>query len=494
MAGSAPDFLVTQEFRMPSGRSAVVVLLLLVLFAPGVVAQTAGSHDAPYQQRALEIFRTSIGYRSAASHGQVPALARYLADQFRAGGFPAEDVHVLPLTVPDGEETASLVVRYRGDGSAGRRPILLLAHMDVVDALPQDWERDPFTLIEDNGYFFGRGSTDDKFGVAMLTATFLRLKEEGFVPTRDLVLAFSGDEETGMLTARDLVTAHRALTDAEFALNADAGGGVLGEDGAPVRYLLQTSEKTYATFALTVTNPGGHSSTPRVDNAIYELAAVLRNIEAYRFPVRANDATRSYFEAAARVTPGPVGAAMARFARNPSDSAAAEVLWREPEQVGITRTTCVATMLRAGHAENALPQSATATVNCRIFPGVAVAEVEATLRGVAANPALQIRVLDDPLPSPASPPREDVMRAVTRGVERIRPGTPVIPYMAPYGTDGKEVRRAGIPTYGVMGLFAKDSDQFAHGLNERVSVRSFYDALEFWHAVLTDLAGRGAIP
>jgi acetylornithine deacetylase/succinyl-diaminopimelate desuccinylase-like protein len=477
---------------MRPGLPFVAVLLAL---APAAAAQVPGAtYTEPYQRRALEIFRTSIGYRTAASHGQVPALAGYLAAQFRAGGFPEADVHVLPLTLPDGETTASLVVRYRGDGSSGERPILLLAHMDVVDALPEDWERDPFTLVEDDGYFFGRGSADDKFGVTMLTATFLRLREEGFVPTRDLILAFTGDEETGMLTAHDLVTTHRALTDAAFALNADAGGGVLSEDGAPVRYLLQTSEKTYATFELTVTNPGGHSSTPRADNAIYELAAVLRNIEGYRFPVRANDATRSYFEAASRVTPGPVGEAMARFARNPDDSLAAEVLWREPEQVGITRTTCVATMLRAGHAENALPQSATATVNCRIFPGVEVSDVQETLRRVAGNPALQIRVLGEPVPSPASSPREDVMRAVAHGVERIRPGTPVIPFMAPYGTDGKEVRRAGIPTYGIMGLFIKDSDQFAHGLNERVPVRSFYDALEFWHVVLTALSGRAATP
>jgi acetylornithine deacetylase/succinyl-diaminopimelate desuccinylase-like protein len=475
-------------------RAVAVAITMLCTGVSGLAAQDAGpDYGAAYQQRAREIFRTSIGYRTAASHGQVPALAAYLADQFRSGGFPEEDIHILPLTTAEGEETASLVVRYRGDGASGERPILLLAHMDVVDALPQDWERDPFTLIEEDGYFFGRGSSDDKFGVAMLTATFLRLKDEGFVPTRDLILAFSGDEESGMETARALVTDHRDLTDAEFALNADAGGGVLGEDGNPLRYLVQTAEKTYATFELTVTNPGGHSSTPRTDNAIYELASVLRNIEAYRFPVRTNEATRRYFEAAARATRGPVGAAMARFAADPTDSAAAEVLWHEPEQVGITRTTCVATMLRAGHAENALPQSATATVNCRIFPGETVAEVQETLREVA-EPGVEIRVLGDPVPSPASALRDDVMDAVSRGLARIRPGTPIIPYMAPYGTDGKEVRRAGIPTYGVMGLFIKDSDQFAHGLNERVSVRSFYDALEYWHVVLRTLAGRTAIP
>ncbi|MDH3455468.1 MAG: M20/M25/M40 family metallo-hydrolase [Gemmatimonadota bacterium] len=476
-------------------RPSILSVVVLLALPPAIVAQdSSADYREGYQQQALEIFRTSIGYRTAASHGQVPLLAHDLADRFRAGGFPAEDIHILPLTTADGEETTSLVVRYRGDGSSGRQPILLLAHMDVVDALPEDWERDPFTLIEEEGYFFGRGVTDDKFGVTMLTATFLRLKNEGFVPTRDLILAFTGDEETGMLTARDLVTTHRALTDAEFALNADAGGGVLGDDGRPLRFLVQTSEKTYATFELTVTNPGGHSSTPRTDNAIYELARALANIQAYRFPVRVNDATRGYFETVSRITPGPMGDAMARLAADPTDSLAAEVLWHEPEQVGITRTTCVATMLRAGHAENALPQSATATVNCRIFPGVEVADVEETLRRVARNPGVRIRVLDEPLPSPASPPRDDVMTAVTRGVERIRPGTPVIPFMAPYGTDGKEVRRAGIPTYGVMGIFMKDSDQYAHGLNERVSVRAFYDALEFWHTVITELAGRTAIP
>jgi acetylornithine deacetylase/succinyl-diaminopimelate desuccinylase-like protein len=220
------------------------------------------------------------------------------------------------------------------------------------------------------------------------------------------------------------------------------------------------------------------------------MATVLKNIEAYRFPVRVNDATRRYLEASARVTPGEVGEAMARLAKDPTDSAAAEVLWHEPEQVGITRTTCVATMLRAGHAENALPQSATATVNCRIFPGTEVADVQAVLQRVGGNPDLDIRPLGDPVPSPAPPLRDDVMDAVRLGVERIRPGTAVIPLMSAYGTDGKAVRRAGIPTYGVMGIFIKDSDQFAHGLNERTTVRSFYDALEFWHVVLTTLSGR----
>jgi carboxypeptidase PM20D1 len=436
------------------------LLALAVLSLPATLSGQDSSSDytAPYQQDALSILETIIGYRSAATHGQVPDLAAYLAGQFREGGFPAEDVHVLPFEVEGGEETAGLIVRYRGDGSSGERPILLLAHMDVVDALPQDWARSPFTLVEEDGYFFGRGTTDNKMGITTLTTTFLRLRAEGFVPTRDLIIAFTGDEETGMMSARRMVTTHRELTDAEFALNADGGGGVLDASGDAVSYAIQTSEKTYATFELTVTNPGGHSSTPRTDNAIYDLATALSNVEAYRFPVMVNEATRLYLNGTAAVTAGEVGEAMARLAENPDDSQAADILWHQPEIVGLTRTTCIATMLRAGHAENALPQSATATINCRIFPGVEVAAVQTTLERIAATPGLMIQVLADPKASPASPIRDDVVDAVTAAVEARYPGTPIIPYMAPYGTDGLEVRAAGIPTYGVMGAFFKDND------------------------------------
>lgn len=473
--------------RLPSR---IVIAATLLLTAP-VAAQTrSADYTAPYQRQALEIYREAIALRTAKGQGLVPTLANRLAERFRAGGFPAADVHVLPLTLPDSEQTASLVVRYRGDNSSGLKPVLLTAHMDVVDAKREDWVRDPFSLTEDDGYFFGRGATDDKFGVTMLTTTFLRLKAEGFVPTRDLIIAFTGDEETLMLTAQALGTTHRALIDAEFALNADAGGGVFDEAGQASHYLVETSEKTYATFELTVRNPGGHSSTPRVDNAIYQLAAALGRLQAFRFPVEMNDATRAYFTALAPVVGGEVGRAMGRLAKDPTDSAAAEVLWHEPEQVGITRTTCIATMLRGGHAENALPQSATATVNCRIFPSTSVEAVQDTLERVIGDPEVKFAVLDTPESSPASPIRDDVMAVVRAGVERIHPGTPVTPMMAPYATDGKHFRRAGIPTYGIMGLFSKDSDQMAHGLNERTTVKAFYDALEFWHVVLRELAGR----
>jgi acetylornithine deacetylase/succinyl-diaminopimelate desuccinylase-like protein len=462
----------------------------LLIVAEALAQDKSSDYTEPYQEKALEIYRASIAYRSAEGLGQVPALARYLADQFRAGGFAEQDVHLLPFTVNDGEKTAALVVRYRGDGSSAKKPILLIAHMDVVDALPEDWERNPFQLIEEDGFFFGRGTLDDKFGISMLTATFLRFKAEGFTPTRDLIIGFTGDEESGMVTTRGLVTTHRDLTDAEFALNADAGSGVLNESGDALYYQLQAAEKTYATFELTTRNPGGHSSMPRLDNAIYELADALKRIEAYRFPVRSNDITRRYFATTAPFNPGALGDAMRRFAENPKDQDAADTLFGDPSHVGVTRTTCIATMLRGGHVENALPRSATATVNCRIFPGVEVAEVQATLQRVVDNDALEIQVLGEPQAAPASPLREDVITAVTKAVHPRYPGIPVVPYMAPYATDGKRIRAAGIATYGVMGLFMKNEDIFAHGLNERVPVRAFFGALEHWNILLKTLAGR----
>ncbi len=466
---------------------------LAIAVAPtSAQAQTSSAdYTEGYQQQALDIYRTIIGFRTSAGHNQVGVMANYLADQFRAGGFASEDVHVMPHTAPNGDAIPVLIVRYRGDGSSGEEPILFTAHMDVVDALPEDWERDPFTLVEEEGYFFGRGSFDDKFGISMLTTTFLRMKAEGFVPNRDLIIGFTGDEETDMISTRALVDEHRDLTDAAFALNADAGGGVFNEDGTPLSYLVQTAEKTYATFEVTVTNPGGHSSQPRNDNAIYELATVLKNIEAHRFPVRVNGATKLYFEMTAELKDGEVGEAMRRIAADPTDEWAANILWNEPDQIGVTRTTCIATMLRGGHAENALPQSATATVNCRIFPGIEPMEIGGVLQDIAGEGA-HVAMIGEPGSAPPSPLREDVMEAVRVGVAEIQPGTPVIPYQAPYATDGYRFRAAGIPTYGIMGIFIKASDEFAHGLNERVEVATFFDALEFWKVVVTRLAGRPA--
>jgi carboxypeptidase PM20D1 len=467
-----------------------LVTIIVMLCSPDAYSQSSSAdYTADYQRTALEIYRHIISIRSAAGHGRVPEVANYLADQFRDGGFDDADIHVLPQTLSSGEGTASLVVRYEGNDSSGREPILLIAHMDVVDALPQDWERDPFTLVEENGYFFGRGSLDDKFGITTLTTTFLRLKAAGFVPNRDLILGFTGDEESGMETTRSLATEYRELTDAEYVLNADGGGGFLDHNGKATAFMIQAAEKTFASFDLTIRNPGGHSSLPRPDNAIYELATVLKSIEAYTFPTQTNDITLGYFDKTAAVTAGPAGDAMKRFAANPKDEEALAVLRQSPMQNAVTRTTCIATMLSAGHAENALPQSATATINCRIFPGVAVEDVRAKLLEVGGNAALEIEIQGEPVSSPASPINEEITAAVTDAVHNQHPGIPIIPYMAPYGTDGQVMRQEGMPTYGVMGLFFRPEDEFAHGLNERVQVDAFFGALEYWHDMLTDLAG-----
>jgi acetylornithine deacetylase/succinyl-diaminopimelate desuccinylase-like protein len=433
--------------------------------------------------QAREIFAHIVGIESSIGKGKVPLVAKYLAERFQAGGFPAADIHILPLG-----ETASLVVRYRGNGRGGR-PIDFMAHMDVVTAKRGDWQRDPYQLIEENGFFFGRGTSDVKQEVALLTATFLRLKAEGFVPTRDLIITFSGDEETEQATARDLVTAHRDLVDAEFALNGDGGGGVLSEGSAkPLIFYVQGAEKSSAEFLLTTHNPGGHSSAPRPDNAIYELADALKALQHYEFPVKWNEWTLGDFKAASLVNPGPLGAAMAKFAADPGNAAAAAEIAKDPAFVGRLRTTCVATMLAGGHAENALPQSATATVNCRIFPGTSPADVQKTLQGLV-GPKVEVRQGYDALVSDASPMRADVMSAVAKAVQAADPGAPVVPTQAAYATDGAVFRNAGIPTYGVGGVFIMDSEEFAHGLNERIRVNEFYNGLVYWDVLIKALAG-----
>ncbi|MFC4527757.1 M20/M25/M40 family metallo-hydrolase [Dyella halodurans] len=452
-----------------------------LLTLPVAIAAQATTLDAN-QAQARDIFSHLIAFKTEIGQGQVPVMVKYLADQFRAAGFPESDIHIIPHG-----ETAAMVVRYRGNGTGGK-PIALMAHMDVVTAKPEDWQRDPFKLTEENGYFFGRGTEDIKSGVTVLAANFIRLKKEGFVPTRDLIIVYTGDEETTQDTMQDLVEHHRDLVDADFALNTDAGGGELSESGKPLVYGLQTAEKAYASFELTTRNPGGHSSLPRPDNAIYELADALKKVQGYSFPVMWNDTTLASFKALGATTQGKLGEAMRAFAQDPHNQAAADVLAAEPSEVGKTRTTCVATLLRGGHADNALPQSATATINCRIFPGVAVATVQKTVQDLV-GPKVEVNLVGKAISSDASPLRPDVLAAVTKAVHTIRPGVTITPEQESGATDGLYFRAAGIPTYGVSGLFMKNSDAFAHGLNERIPVKSFYDDLAYWHVLLTTVAG-----
>ena len=445
----------------------------------------AQTNDPTARATAREIFETIVEMDTSVAGRQTPEMANYLAGRFRAAGFPADDVHVLPMG-----DTAVLVVRYRGDGTGGR-PILFLAHMDVVAAVRSDWERDPFTLIEENGFFFGRGTSDNKTGVALLSTTFLDLRGEGFTPTRDLILVFSGDEETNPVTTRNLLRDHRALLgDAEFALNSDGGGGDLREsDGLASGYYIQTAEKTFATFTLTARNPGGHSSAPRADNAIFDLTDAIARLRAYQFPVMWNDTTLASFRASAAAADADIGAAMRRFADRPGDRRSAARLSQSPGLVGQIRTTCIPTRLAAGHADNALPQSAIATVNCRIFPGVAVADVQAQLQRLAGE-SVAVELRSDLPATEASPLRDDVIAAVTAAARTHHPDVQIIPSQAPYYTDGMFYRAAGIPTYGVSEIFMKGSDAFAHGLNERVPVEAFYNGLDHRRVMIHELAGR----
>lgn len=459
-------------------RLAQALCALLLCAAGAAHAQTA-----PERARARDLLQRTVGFETTTGARNV-ALANFLAERFRAGGFPPEDVHVIAVG-----ETAGLLVRYRGVGGGGR-PILFLAHMDVVPALRSDWERDPFTLVEENGFFFGRGALDNKAGLSQLAATFLALRAEGFRPSRDLILWFSGDEETTGESTAALLAQHRALIgDAEFALNSDAGGGGLNAEGRPTAYVVQTAEKTYASFSFTARNPGGHSSVPRADNAIYELADALARLRAFQFPVMWNDTTiESFRNAGAAFGASAEGQALRRFAEHPGDRVAARTMSRNPNLSTLLRTTCVATMLAGGHAENALPQSASATVNCRIFPGVAVEDVRRQLQEIA-GPGVEVALLAPSNASDASPLRADVMQAVARAVHASHPGVTITPAMSAGATDGLFFRAAGIPSYGVGAIFIRDEDEFSHGLNERVPVESFYQGLSHWRILIEDLAG-----
>jgi carboxypeptidase PM20D1 len=451
------------------------------IFSAVAVAQDTESEHA---KKTLEIYTHIIEMETSKGLGNVPKMARYLADELIAAGMPKDDVEILPVG-----ETAALIARYRGDDSSGKAPILLLGHMDVVEAYAKDWVRPPFKLTKDDTNFFARGTIDNKFGVAQLTSTFIRLKSEGYVPNRDLILVFSGDEESTMTSTRVLAYERKDLAAAEFALNSDAGGGTLTEDGKAVVYRIQAAEKTYVTWDLTVRNPGGHSSRPRPDNAIYDLADAITKIQAYRFPVRWSDMTLEYFEETGRQIGGELGDAMIRFAKNPQDTSASDRLATEPSYVGTTRTTCVVTMLRAGHAENALPQSATATVNCRIFPGVPAADVLTALQQAIGNDAVEFEEIYAPTQSPISELREDIRAAVSEAVHGRYPDIRLIAYMESGGTDGMHFRKAGIPTWAMSGIFMNPDEMYAHGLNERVPIKAFYDALDHWTIIIRELAG-----
>ena len=427
---------------------------------------------------AKDILMRSVAYRTVQGAGQVPKLAAYYADILKKAGFADADVVITPMG-----ETATFAATIKGRDAA-LKPLLMIGHMDVVEADPKDWTRDPFVPVEENGYIFGRGAEDNKYDVAMMVATLAQLKKEGWRPRRTVTLLLSGDEETDMATTRALASQYQ---DAEMLLNGDGGGGLLSEEGKPVLYQLQAGEKTYADFEIGFTDAGGHSSAPTPGNPIYRLAKAIDRIAAFQFPPMRNELTKASLTLSAGRMGGDVGEAMRRFAET-GDPTAAEILSGHPEFVGQVRTTCVATMAQAGHALNALPQSAKVSVNCRIFPGVAIDDVKAQLTKVVDDPSATITTLGDPTGSDASPLREDVMQAVRDAVLARAPGIAIMPGMSAGATDSVHFRALGVPSYGVSSLFMRAEDGFAHGLNERVPVAGIRESLEQWDRVVRALA------
>jgi carboxypeptidase PM20D1 len=437
-------------------------------------------HDRAETQ-ALDLAKQAIALRSVRGPGnQVPQVAALFKAALVAGGFNEADVSITPV-----DDTAFLIARWRGLDSK-LKPLVISGHMDVVEAKPSDWERDPFTPVIENGLLYGRGSSDMKLDDALALAALVELRRQGYKPRRDIVLAFSGDEETTMKTTEMLAT---ELSNAALVLNVDGTGGQLDPAGKPQYFTWSGAEKTYADFELTVTSPGGHSSRPYEPNAINQLAAALVRIDAYKFKPELSELTRAYFTAAARYEEPEVAAAMRAFAADPTDSKAIAVLTANPATVGKIGTTCVVTMINGGHAPNALPQRATANINCRIFPGHSRDEIMAELRRAAADRAVQFKdVSEGSVATEASPMRADVVGAITRALQVSYPGVPVFPTMSAGASDSMWFRNQRIPSYGVSPLFIKDSDRFSHGLNERIPVGDVRPSMAYLLSLFTDLS------
>lgn len=457
----------------------------------------AGPQLTPAQRDATHaMFEHIIDIPTVIGRHNVPQEAQYVADQFKAGGFPAEDIHVLPYhtesATTGADDTAALIVRWRAAGPTTKKPILLMGHMDVVEAKVEDSTTDPFKMVERDGYYYGRGTIDMKDGITAITQAMINLRAAGFKPKRDIVVLFTGDEETNGIGARKGATEWLDLLGhPEYGLNADGGGCGYNVDGSPAGCGMQTAEKTFAGYTFTVRNRGGHSSKPRKDNAIYSLAHALDKLEAYRFTPKLNETTRAYFTAKAAMDKGPLGDAERRWLANPNDGEAADFIEASESEVGLTRTRCVPTRLFGGHADNALPQLATAMINCRIFPGEDPNAVKAELEKLVDDPTVVVTRNDDYVASLASPLRPDVTAAFTDAVHALHPGMPIFPEMSTGASDARPFRVGGIPIYGTNGAWVQVPTDFrAHGKDERIPVQSLYDNVVHWQLMLKELAGK----
>jgi acetylornithine deacetylase/succinyl-diaminopimelate desuccinylase-like protein len=440
--------------------------------------------DDSTKQLSHDLFKQLVEINTTDSVGNVTTASEAMAQRFRDAGFPESDLHILGPN----DRKKNLVVRFHGSGK--HKPVLLIGHLDVVEAHRDDWTTDPFQFVEKDGYYYGRGTQDMKDGDAIMVTTLIRFKKEGFVPDRDIILALTADEEGGTSNGVDwLIRNQRELIDAEFVLNHD-GGGIYALHGKPQMMVVDASEKLYSDYQLTVTNPGGHSSLPTPDNAIYHLADGLARLERYQFPFELTNITRAYYERMSKVATGQRAADMQAILKNPPDMAAVARLSQDPIDNSTMHTTCVATRLNAGHANNALPQTAQANVNCRIVPGHSTEEIRQELEKILADPKISVREVGGiggvtNRKSFAPPPlRPDVFQPLEKVVETMWPGLPVIPDMATGASDGVYTNAAGMPTYCVSGESVDRDDIRAHGKDERIRVESFYRGVDFYYRYL----------
>jgi acetylornithine deacetylase/succinyl-diaminopimelate desuccinylase-like protein len=455
-----------------------------VLFAFGFASLALAQTLTAQQQLAFDIFKELVEINTVTATGDTGRAADAMAARLRAAGFAGDDVQVFKPTPRKG----NLVARLRGTGA--RKPILLMAHLDVVEALASDWSFDPFKLTEKDGYFYGRGTGDDKFMAAAFVANLIRYKQENFTPNRDIILTLETDEEIGDsdgLGIQWLVKNHRDLIDAEYALNE--GGGVGIRNGKLIRNSLQAMEKVYLNYRLEVLNKGGHSSVPSTDNAIYYLAEGLARLGKFSFPVNLNTTTRANLARTSDFESPQTAADIRSVLSASPDPAALARLSANPAYNAQLRTTCVATMLEGGHAMNALPQTARALVNCRIMPGEKFDDIEATLTRVLADDQIAVKQVGDPKPSDPAVIDEELLATVEKTSAEFWPGVPVVPIMSAGATDGLFLRNAGIPTYGHSGLASDVDDVRAHGKDERVAVKSFFDGAEYLHRLVRRLSG-----
>jgi len=472
---------------MQIGKRGMLLLCLIASCAPILRAQ--GQEQT--KQLAREIFKQLIEINTTDSVGNVTTAAEAMAERLRGAGFSDRDI----VVAGPNERKKNLVAKIHGTGK--HKPILFIAHLDVVEARREDWTTDPFQFLEKDGYFYGRGTQDIKDGDAILMTNFIRLKKEGFQPDRDLILALTADEEGGSSNGIDwLLKHHRDWIDAEYCVNLD-GGDFVRDNGKKIYAAVQASEKLYVSFQFEVRNPGGHSSLPTRDNAIYHLAEGLTRLKAFDFPVDLNPVTRLMLERSATQQTGQLAADLKAAAQTPPDSSALARLSETPFYNAILRTTCVPTMLSGGHAENALPQMARATVNCRILPGEDPQKIRETLVKVVADPQIHVSFVEQrnvdgevisPATVPPSPLQPELMSRLEETVHSMTAGLPLLPVMDTGASDGKYLRAAGIPTYGVSGVFLDVNDVRAHGKDERVGVQDFYDGVEFNYKLIKTLS------